>query len=1459
MSHSHALTLAPPRGAKKGGGRSPQEASDTLRSTQIVDVVMLVSEGEAQGLVNGLKSVYLDKVPIENADSSRNFESVQFAYVTGTQGQAAMSGLDAVQNEVAVGLQVDFATPVVRTISDATVDHVRVTIGVPQLTLQDDVTGDLNGSSFEFAVEIQSNGGGYVERHREVVAGKTTSLYSKAVKIQLTGAPPWDVRVRRTVADPVSAREQNRFSWQSYTEISSIKLRYPNSAVAWLRVNAANFGRIPTVAFDWLGQVVDIPANYDPITRAYSGAWNGTFKPGWTSTPPWVVYDVATHDRYGLGQFVPKALQDKWTLYAIAQYCDQLVPDGRGGMEPRFTCNLNLEVQAEAYQVLQDLCAIFRGMCFWSAGGVTYAQDAPSDPVHLFTPANVHEGVFTYSDTSEKTQHSMFVCWWNDIGLFGQAVPEIYVDEALVARYGLRTLELRPLGIASRGQAARACRWARHSEQMEGEVVSFEVGSDGVAVAPGKVFRVADPNEQGERLGGRVRAATETTVTLDAPVTLAAGESYTINVLQPDPVAAHKLLTEARAVTTPAGETSVITVSAPFSAVPVAQTVWVLESDAIAATTWRCLKVEEVKGANRYRITGMAHNPSKYDAIELGLTLDQRPVSRLGLVPPRPLTLASTETVYRTGQLYRSRVTLSWPEPARGLLYLVSWRLNGGGWTEMPAASANSVDIDGLAAGNLDVQVRSQNALGNTSPPLAALIVVGGAGQLAALGNNLMDATWWAPGAAIAWGQNVDDAGDANAIVWATGPRGATEALWRATAGTNAEKSGGWTDAPMPGNDLAIEPGKTYRFALPVYRLSGTARVFWGMGGPGGVGSVVDHLNTSGLADNPYFAVGEALQAGRWYLLVGYVFPTGQTGLSHTGAGVYDMANGALVAAGLNFNWHAGVTRAATRAYQYYASVGAQLLFGKPAVHLVDGSEPGLNELLGAGAILNSQQQWTDVQDRPLLYRALARGYSAGSSTPAEAGLYDEAGNLISGAARSYVVNVFDRSTKLPAFTVSFDVYAGGGAAASMAALLNALQPDRIVLVRSYDEPMSYRLTAGLDAAMYRCGASRAVYGSPQFMARSAYVLVGIPGCGEGQGYEAYQGEFGDDPNAWCDVAFGIAAQGKLVVTGSSATPKTLADYSYVGDLAATRDIRLVASGGMSVSGNRVKKKPGTGSAWNEQVYSRDAYAGGVYVSALVPADAANPGGAVMFGLNQDPTLDASYASIDYALYIDSGVIRVYESGADRGSFGAYVPGLDVLVVGYDGYKVRYLRNGTVLRELAAPANLRLSFDSSFYSEGVELEAIRVGPLSAVAGIDVPQLTPEARLPVRSVRGSTGVTVTARDHIPYNYGDEVVAEGAPWIAAFNGKALVSFQGVATVDTASQYDFAIQNKQGALDGWNAIFFNTPGAAIVPMNSTVTFELVAGNSYQFGVGCHRLGLTESYVVTQQQLTVEIRYGA
>lgn len=716
------------RGA--GGGGGAYEQTDTLRSTQIADLLDLISEGECEGLVDGLKSIYLDGVPLKAADGSMNFDGVTVATTSGTQGQASIAGTDGVQNEIAVGVTVLFATPIVRSITDSGVDTCRVTIVVPQLSSSNPDNGDLVGSTVEWSIEVQSAGGGYVEVFREEIAGKTMSSYPRAVSFKLPGAAPWDVKVKRLTADSGTATLVNAFGWSSYAEIQSLKLRYPNSCMVRTRVDAKQFSRIPVRMFDWLGMRIQVPTNYDPLTRVYTGVWDGTFKIAWTDCAAWIYHDIVKHNRYGLGRYIATTDAFKWEMYSIGRYCDEMVPDGYGGTEPRFRCSPQLETREQAYKVLADMAAIFMGMAYWSNSDVTVVQDAPADSSITYTPANVEPSApgkyFNYAGASNARRYSQVVVWFNNLPDRGKLVPEVVVDQDLVALIGVKTLELSPMGIWSRGQAQRIGKWALYTQEMQRAAVAFNVGMDGVLVPPGKVFQIADPAEAGERLAGRVHAATTTVVTLDADVVLASGETYLLTVMLQDPADPAKLVTQQRAVSTGAGTTRTITVAAAFTAAPVAETVWLLQSEAVEATWWRSVGLAENSGTNTYTISAIAHAPQKYALIEQGIAFEAPSISRIKVEVPKPLDVLLTETPYRSGSITRSRVTVSWRAPTTGLTFVLSWRLNNGPWTHVPSTSANTVEMDGLATGVMDVVVNSRNALGNNSPTVqAGLLLVG--------------------------------------------------------------------------------------------------------------------------------------------------------------------------------------------------------------------------------------------------------------------------------------------------------------------------------------------------------------------------------------------------------------------------------------------------------------------------------------------------------------------------------------------------------------------------------------------------------------------------------------------------------------------------------------------------------------------------------------------------------------
>ena len=710
-------------GSKKSSSqRAPREASDTLRSNAFAQVLDLVGEGEIEGLVNGLKSVYLDDTPIQNADDTLNFGGIELVTRNGDQAQTHIPGFPSVENTQQVAVEVTASAPVVRQVSNASLSAVRVTISIPQLTATNPKNGDLNGSSVTYAIDLQSNGGGFQQVRSDTVTGKTTTRYQRSYRIPLTGSGPWDIRVRRITADSTTTNVQNRTFWDAYTEIIDAKLRYPNSALVGLKFDASQFQSIPTRGYDMKLLRVRVPTNYNPATRQYTGSWDGTFQIAWTDNPAWCFYDLVTNERYGLGAMVDAQMVDKWAMYQIGRYCDELVSDGFGGQEPRFTCNLYLQTRAEAFKVMQDFASVFRGMVYWATGSVTAVQDAPSDPVALFTAANVIDGKFTYSGSGLKARHTVALVTWNDPDDFYRQKVEYVEDTEGIARYGVQQTEITAIGCASRGQANRAGRWLLLSERLETETVNFSVGLEGAVARPGHIIKVADPTRAGGRLGGRISAATTTTVTLDrAPQTDITG--WSIFAVLPDGQV------QERAIQSRAG--NVVTVSAAFTTAPTAQGIWVVSNPSVEAQTFRVLGVTEDADTGNYSITAVKHEPNKYAAIEQGLVLQQRDFTLLDQVPPSPPGLVVSESLYTYQAEVRAKINVSWEGVEGAYRYFVDWRQDDGNFNRIETANTE-VEILDITPGEFDIKVFSRNgagvvsataseasitALGKTAPP----------------------------------------------------------------------------------------------------------------------------------------------------------------------------------------------------------------------------------------------------------------------------------------------------------------------------------------------------------------------------------------------------------------------------------------------------------------------------------------------------------------------------------------------------------------------------------------------------------------------------------------------------------------------------------------------------------------------------------------------------------------------
>ncbi|MGC1329543.1 host specificity protein J, partial [Pseudomonas sp.] len=517
-------------GSKSSGSsqKAASETPDSLISIAYAKVLDLISEGPIVGLVNGNQSIYLDKTPLEIAVGSLNYTGVTVGTRTGEADQEYLPGFPSVESETAVGVELKYATPWVQQITNIELSAVRVRLSVPYLT-NTDSSGNINGYEVKYAIDVATDSGAYVEVVTTSFNGKTTSTYERSHRLDLPAATTgWRIRIRRLTVDSTSSSIQSTTNVVSYTEIIDAKLRYPYTAVVGITVDASQFSSIPSRAFDCKLRIIRVPSNYTPETRGYAGVWDGTFKLAWTDNPAWIYYDIILNDRYGLGQLISAAQVDKWALYQIAGYCDELVDDGRGGTESRFTCNLYLQTRADALQVLQDLASIFRAMAYWAGGSVTASADMPSDPVYTYNQANVIDGKFTYVGSAKSTRYSVALVSWNDPSNFYDKKVEYVSDQKALARYGVQQTELTAFGCTSQGQAQRLGHYTLLTNLLENETVSFSVGMDGAIARPGQIVRVADEARAGRRIGGRIKAATARTVTLDADVTIATGDTIVI-------------------------------------------------------------------------------------------------------------------------------------------------------------------------------------------------------------------------------------------------------------------------------------------------------------------------------------------------------------------------------------------------------------------------------------------------------------------------------------------------------------------------------------------------------------------------------------------------------------------------------------------------------------------------------------------------------------------------------------------------------------------------------------------------------------------------------------------------------------------------------------------------------------------------------------------------------------------
>ncbi|MCG5369071.1 DUF1983 domain-containing protein [Providencia rettgeri] len=693
------------QGAKGGSSkpRTPVEQKDSLLAESTAKLLLAISEGEIAGGLDDT-CIFLDDTPIGNADGSKNFDGVTWEFRAGSEHQEYIQGIPSVDNEIAVGMELKDDQPYVRTVNNTQLSAIRIRLSVPQFLQQHD-NGDTTGYRVDYVIELSTDGAGYKDVVKSAFDGKTTSEYPRTHRIDLPKASTgWQVRVRRLTKNQNNARIADRINIAAIAEVIDAKLRYPNTALLFITFNARQFNnRIPKVSVrPQGGLLIKVPTNYDPINRTYSGVWDGTFKLSATNNPAWVFYDLVLNNRYGCGDRIKASQIDKWDLYKIAQYCDELVPDGHGGdgKEPRFLCDVYIQSQESAYTVLRDIAAIFRGMTFWADNKVKAVADMPASIFRTFTNANIVGGKPSYSGGSTQNRYTQALVSFTDINNHSNDDIEPVVDLKLQRRYKtVRKVELSAIGCTRRSEANRRGRWALLTNAND-RMISFATGLEGAIPSPGHIIAVADSSLAGRNTGGRISSVEGRKITLDRTTSIKAGDRLIVNLPNGG--------SEGRTVT--AVNKKVVTVSVEYSQVPQKEAVWVVDSDDLAVQLYRVINISD-NGDNTYTINGTIHNPDNYDHIDSGARIDERPIT---VIPPNVQPAPKNVRISSYSQVEQgiafTTLRVDWEAAESAIAYEAEWRRDNGNWINAPRTSTLGFEVNGIYAGRYQVRVRAINA-----------------------------------------------------------------------------------------------------------------------------------------------------------------------------------------------------------------------------------------------------------------------------------------------------------------------------------------------------------------------------------------------------------------------------------------------------------------------------------------------------------------------------------------------------------------------------------------------------------------------------------------------------------------------------------------------------------------------------------------------------------------------------
>ncbi|MDP9705008.1 UNVERIFIED_ORG: putative phage tail protein [Rahnella aquatilis] len=698
------------RGAKGGSSsaHTPVEQADDLLSEAKLKMVIALSEGEIQGDLVA-QQIFLNDTQLANDDGTYNFTGVKWDYRKGTQDQTYLQGMPEIDNESSVGIEVKASSPWTRQFSNLTLDAIRIKLSLP-IQYQYKDNGDMVGTVTQYAIDLSTDGSAYQTVVNGSFDGKTTSEYQRDHRIDLPSATTgWAIRVRRITADSTSTKLINAFKVFSFAEVIDSKLRYPNTALLYIELDSSQFnGSVPKTTCKPKGKLIRVPTTYNPDTRTYSGTWAGDFKIAYSNNPAWIFYDLVLDEIYGMGGRVDATMIDKWELYSIAQYCDEPVSNGVGGTEPRFTCNVFIQSQQDAYTVLRDLAAVFRGITFWGNDQIFVRADVPQDDVDFtYHSANVVDGLFTYAGGSYKNRFSSCLVSWSDPRNHFSDTPESVYEPDLVERYNWNETQLMAIGCTSQSEAHRRGRWVLLSNAKDG-TVSFGVGLDGYIPMPAEIIGIADPFKAGKANGGRISAVNGRNVTLDRVADYGPGDRLVVNL--PDGSA------QTRTISAVSADKKTYTVATAYRMTPVAGAVWAIDSDNLAIQYYRITSISS-NDDGTFTVAGVQHDPNKYRYIDDGVKVDAAPITVTPTnVMKAPDNIQITEVDHIAQGLTVASLQASWDKVEGAINYTAQWRKDNGEWVNVGKTSAQGFTIQGIYAGVYDVRVRAVNAVDVSSP-----------------------------------------------------------------------------------------------------------------------------------------------------------------------------------------------------------------------------------------------------------------------------------------------------------------------------------------------------------------------------------------------------------------------------------------------------------------------------------------------------------------------------------------------------------------------------------------------------------------------------------------------------------------------------------------------------------------------------------------------------------------------